>query len=56
MQPDEEQKVVPTHPPLATKLAIMLGLMPRECTEIALMIKENSKCLSEAMLPLEMIE
>jgi len=58
MQPDPEQKVDVVKPTLATKLALMLGLSPRDCGELSQLLAtlSQSQCLADAMLPLDQIE
>uniref|UniRef100_A0A1B6G2B4 Uncharacterized protein n=1 Tax=Cuerna arida TaxID=1464854 RepID=A0A1B6G2B4_9HEMI len=59
MQPDPEEKTDIVKPSLATKLAMMLGLTPLDCLEyphVISALRESSRCLSDAMLPLDKIE
>lgn len=59
MQPDPEMKKEVLGPTLAAKLALMLGLSPRDSLELSHIISaisESSQCLSDAMLPLDEIE
>jgi len=60
MQPDPEEKVDSLKPlsPLAAKLALMLGLVPRDnvdLTQLLTTIQESYRCLYDAMLPLDEI-
>uniref|UniRef100_A0A1B6KL10 Uncharacterized protein n=1 Tax=Graphocephala atropunctata TaxID=36148 RepID=A0A1B6KL10_9HEMI len=59
MQPDPEEKTETVKPTLATKLALMLGLTPLDCLDyphVITALRESSRCLSDAMLPLDQIE
>uniref|UniRef100_A0A1B6JPQ6 Uncharacterized protein n=1 Tax=Homalodisca liturata TaxID=320908 RepID=A0A1B6JPQ6_9HEMI len=59
MQPDPEEKTDIVKPTLATKLALMLGLTPLDCLvypHVISALRESSRCLSDAMLPLDKIE
>lgn len=63
MQPDNDEAcaIQKKESPLAAKLALILGLIPRDYLDLLSMtsyrnLRESSQCLSKVMFPLDEIE